>query len=209
MSTPQNIPIYNDINSWNENTHSSVIDPNTLPATPPHTHLQHFTTDNMSLWEDNATPNEQSWDAAAPTTIHDAEIAADFQAKEFSGVINGGEDEERRERGPMRPREYGTSHSFLLFNRILFVGLKFLTHLTRFFAEPDPEPTMTADEAWAALVSADQEQDLDDFKVFFLEYVRNNKTLTFPDLENKFREAALGVYLIALVLPLTPFHLIL
>ena len=59
---------------------------------------------------------------------------------------------------------------------------------------------MTSDEAWAALVSADQEQDLDDLKVFFLEYVRNNKNLTFVDLEKKFRQAGLGVYLIALVL---------
>ena len=58
---------------------------------------------------------------------------------------------------------------------------------------------MTSDEAWTALVSADQENDLDDFKVFFLEYVRNNKSLTFVDLEKKFREEGLGVYLIAMV----------
>jgi hypothetical protein len=61
---------------------------------------------------------------------------------------------------------------------------------------------MTSDEAWSALVAANQEEDLDDFKVFFLEYVRNNKELTFVDLENKFREEALGVYLIAMVFPL-------
>ena len=65
--------------------------------------------------------------------------------------------------------------------------------------EPDPEPTMTSEEAWQALLSANQEQDLDDFKVFFLEYVRNNKELTFVDLEKKFREAHLAVYLIAIV----------
>jgi hypothetical protein len=58
---------------------------------------------------------------------------------------------------------------------------------------------MTSDEAWAALLTADQEKDLDDFKVFFLEYVRNNKELTFVDLEKKFRDEGLGVYLIALV----------
>jgi hypothetical protein len=58
---------------------------------------------------------------------------------------------------------------------------------------------MTSDEAWAALVTANQEEDLDDFKVFFLEYVRNNKELTFVNLENKFREEGLGVYLIAMV----------
>ena len=58
---------------------------------------------------------------------------------------------------------------------------------------------MTSDEAWGALVLADQERDLDDFKVFFLEYVRNNKTLAFVDLEKKFRDEGLGVYLIAIV----------
>jgi hypothetical protein len=58
---------------------------------------------------------------------------------------------------------------------------------------------MTSDEAWAALCFADRDHDLDDFKVFFLEYVRNNKGLTFVDLEKKFREEGLGTYLIALV----------
>jgi hypothetical protein len=62
---------------------------------------------------------------------------------------------------------------------------------------------MTSDEAWAALVAADQEHDLDDFKVFFLEYVRNNNHLTFVDLETKFREEGLGVYLIAIVIAST------
>lgn len=70
------------------------------------------------------------------------------------------------------------------------------------FVEPEPEPTMASDEAWTALVAANQEQDLDDFKVFFLEYVRNNKELTFVDLENKFREEGLAVYLIAMVISL-------
>jgi len=58
---------------------------------------------------------------------------------------------------------------------------------------------MTSDEAWTALVTANQEKDLDDFKVFFLEYVRNNKELTFVDMEKKFREECLEVYLIAIV----------
>ena len=70
---------------------------------------------------------------------------------------------------------------------------------THLMIEPDPEPTMTSDEAWAALLSANQEKDLDDFKVFFLEYVRNNKHLTFVDLEKKFRESHFDVYLIAMV----------
>ena len=59
---------------------------------------------------------------------------------------------------------------------------------------------MTSDEAWTALIAANQEEDLDDFKVFFLEYVRNNKELTFVDMEKKFRDEGLGVYLIAIVL---------
>jgi len=58
---------------------------------------------------------------------------------------------------------------------------------------------MTSDEAWAALVAANEEKDLDDFKVFFLEYVRNNKELTFVDLEKRFRDEGLSVYLIAMV----------
>jgi hypothetical protein len=113
MSIHQNIPIYNDINTWNENTHPSAIDPNTLPATPPRTHLQQSTTETMSMWEDNAVPVEQNWNTnAAVTTAHDAEIAADFQAEEFAGVMNIGPDGERLPRPPRRPREYGTSHSF-------------------------------------------------------------------------------------------------
>lgn len=58
---------------------------------------------------------------------------------------------------------------------------------------------MTSDEAWTALVSADNDEDLDDFKVYFLEYVRNNKELNFVDLEKKFRQDGLHVYLIAIV----------
>ena len=65
--------------------------------------------------------------------------------------------------------------------------------------EPDPEPTMTSDEAWTALCEADKNGDLDDFKVYFLEYARNNKTLTFLDLELKLREEGLETRLIALV----------
>jgi hypothetical protein len=58
---------------------------------------------------------------------------------------------------------------------------------------------MSSEEAWNALVSANQEKDLDDFKVFFLEFARNNKDLTFVDLEKKFREEGLDVYLVAMV----------
>ena len=58
---------------------------------------------------------------------------------------------------------------------------------------------MTSEEAWQALVTADQERDLDDFKVYFLEYARNHMELTFVDLENKFRQEGLGIYLIAVV----------
>jgi hypothetical protein len=69
-----------------------------------------------------------------------------------------------------------------------------------------PEPFMSSDEAWAALVSADQEQDLDDFKLFLLEFARNSKDLMFVDLEKKFREEGLRVYLIAIVTSLPPFN---
>src|ERR1700736_3327431 len=89
-------------------------------------------------------------------------------------------------------------HGVVTFFRVGFLFLSCFrwTHLTK---EPEPEPTMTSEEAWAAIVAADEEKDLDDFKVFFLEYVRNNKTLTFADLENKFRQEGLHVYLIAMV----------
>ena len=68
---------------------------------------------------------------------------------------------------------------------------------------------MSSDEAWNALVSADGEEDLDDFKVYFLEYVRSNKDLSFVDLENKFRAEGLSVYLIAMVLPVNPHEFLL
>jgi len=68
---------------------------------------------------------------------------------------------------------------------------------------------MTSEEAWNALVSADEEEDLDDFKVYFLEYVRSNKDLSFVDLENKFRAEGLSVYLIGMVLPVNPHEFLL
>jgi hypothetical protein len=76
-----------------------------------------------------------------------------------------------------------------------------ISHLVRgpLTLEPDPEPTMTSQEAWAAMRLADTEGDLDDFKVFFLEYVRNDKSLTFADMEKKFRLEGLNTHLIALV----------
>ena len=73
------------------------------------------------------------------------------------------------------------------------------SHASAINVEPDPEATMTSEEAWQALVSADKEKDLDDFKVYFLEYARNNKELTFVDLENKLRKDGLGIYLVAIV----------
>ena len=115
MSVSQGIPIYGDINNWNQNIQSSsAIDPNTLPITPPHTHLQHSTTtDNMSIWEDDAINNEQTWDS--PThpkiTVDNSPIAANFQGQEFSASMKTGIDGERHERQSRRPREYGTSLS--------------------------------------------------------------------------------------------------
>jgi hypothetical protein len=60
---------------------------------------------------------------------------------------------------------------------------------------------MTSEDAWDGMVSAEQIKDLRLFKTFFLEYVRNNKDLTFIDVEKKFREEGLDVYLIAFVHP--------
>lgn len=155
-----------------------------------------------------------TWDTPSdnPHTVHDAALAADMQAVEFGGGfverVGGVLGDETRERSPRRPRAYGmcshlTPSPLHLHPRVPMGGdLLFWCHLTGFVGvEPEPEPTMTSDEAWAALVSADQEEDLDDFKVFFLEYVRNNKDLTFVELEKKFREEGLGVYLIAIVIP--------
>src|SRR5436190_14408968 len=114
MSTSQDIAIYGDINTWNQNIQSSsAIDPNTLPVTPPHTHLQHSTTDNMSIWEDNAIPTEQTWDSSThpQNTTDDVAVAADFQAQELSASMNieAGIGGERPERPTRRPREYGIS----------------------------------------------------------------------------------------------------
>jgi hypothetical protein len=123
MSISQDIPIYGDINTWNQHTQSSVIDPNTLPVTPPHTLLQRSTTDNMSLWDDNANPNEQTWDSPSnpQNTTEEPAIASDFQAQDFSAGMNieAGIDCETPARPPRRPREYG-----------MFLHLTLLHHLS-------------------------------------------------------------------------------
>jgi hypothetical protein len=164
----------------------------------------------MPGWEDPPIANETSWEM--PNTFNDAAIAADAQTQEFSSSfaamnIETGVAGEKPEMSPTKFREYGIfpslplpSHSIPLKTLNSYVGLWIMQgYLTLWCIEPDPEPTLTSDEAWTALVLADQERDLDDFKVFFLEYVRNNKELTFVDLEKKFREEGLGVYLIAIV----------
>lgn len=133
MSTSQDILNYSDINTWNQNIHSSVIDPNTFPPTPPHTHLQKSTTDNMSTWEDNAIPNQQTWDSPShpQNTADDAVIAADVQAQEFSAAMNIGTgiDGEKSERPLRRPREYGmhlSSHYITYFLPLFFRLWSFL-----------------------------------------------------------------------------------
>ena len=136
MSISQDIPIYGDINIWNQHTQSSVIDPNTLPVTPPHTHLQRSTTDNMSLWEDNANPNEQTWDSPSnPQNTTDAPaIASDFQAQEFSGAMNieTGIDGERPARPPRRPREYGMFLHLTLLHLFSPLSFRLWSFLNRF-----------------------------------------------------------------------------
>jgi len=224
MSIPPDVPVHTDITTWNEKTQSSPIDPNTIPATPPHTHLHRSTATETMSW-DSETPQQlatKAWDTPSdnPNTAHDAALAADMQAAEFSGEfaekMGGAFGDETRDMPHRRPRAYGTCSHLTPVQSLVTVGgggdgggICFggglWCHLTGVVGvEPEPEPTMTSDEAWAALVSADQEQDLDDFKVFFLEYIRNNKDMTFVDLEKKFREEGLGVYLIAIVIPLSP-----
>ena len=143
MSISQDIPIYSDINTWNQTIQSSAIDPNTFSVTPPHTHLRNSATDNMSIWEENTIPIQQTWDSPIhpQNTADDASIAVDFQAQEFSAAMNveAGIDGERPERPPRRPREYGmslSSHSITPFLPlvvsfvVIFEG--FWCHLTLF-----------------------------------------------------------------------------
>ena len=152
----------------------------------------------MTSWKDTQAANGVD----SPPTMDNAAAATDIVASVSAGFA---ELQINSSRPPRRLREYGTILSCLLsvlavcFSSVFFwaFNINFGHHLTRI--ELDPEPTMTSEEAWAALVAANQEKDLDDFKVFFLEYCRNNKHLTFVDLENKFREEGLDVYLIAMV----------
>ena len=211
---------YTDITTWNANTEPLRLDPNTLPTTPPHTHLHRSQADMSGTWDDTPAAADDSWQSAS--FEHDAAIAGELQAQELGRAFGGMalEGEPRRQGPPpvRKPREYGplsflltlslTSEHLPYFPFVPLVGFfdgwvikgncaqAISTHL---MIEPDPEPTMTSDEAWAAILSANQEKDLDDFKVFFLEYVRNNKHLTFVDLEKKFRESHFDVYLIAMV----------
>ena len=122
MSIHPDVPVYSDITTWNQKTQISAIDPNTIPATPPHSHLQRSATENMS-W-DTESPHvtgANAWDAPSdiPHTDNDAALAADMQAAEFSGGlaerVGGHFGDETRERAPRRPRMYGMcSHLTLL-----------------------------------------------------------------------------------------------
>jgi len=148
----------------------------------------------MSGWDAPSAANEPSSWNSPNKTAGDAVLANELQGQEYKDPGFAGINDRFPQNSflprPRKDREYGM---------YLVSSLIAQSACRQLIVEPDPEPTMTSDEAWAALVSADQEKDLDDFKVFFLEYVRNNKSLTFVDLEKKFRDEGLGVYLIAMV----------
>jgi hypothetical protein len=108
--------LYTDINTWNENTQTlPSIDPNTLPATPPHTHLEQSQTDIMTTWDQTPDiPAANTW-GGNDVTIDDAAIAADVQAQEFAGMDINGDRHDRPPRPPRAPREYGTFPYILFF----------------------------------------------------------------------------------------------
>jgi hypothetical protein len=102
---------YTDITTWNANTQPLPLDPNTLPATPPHTHLHTSQADMSGTWDDTPAAAEDSWQS--PAIAHDAALAGELQAQELGKAFGGMEidGEARRDRGPpppRRPREYGT-----------------------------------------------------------------------------------------------------
>ena len=119
MSLLQDI-LYTDINTWNKNTQTlPAIDPNTLPVTPPPTHLEQSQTDIMTTWDQTPdTVAENTW-GGNDATVNDAAIAADVQAQEFAGMEVNGNRHDRPPRPPRAPREYGTSSAFYLSHLIL------------------------------------------------------------------------------------------
>lgn len=114
MNVLPDVLLYPDISAWNENTQTlDSVDPNTLPVTPPHTHLEQSQTDIMSTWEE--TPDggaETQWNGNN-ATLNDDVIAADVQAQEFAALDLNGIGGERSDRPPRerRAREYGTAQS--------------------------------------------------------------------------------------------------
>ena len=127
MSLLQNV-LYTDIDTWNENTQTlPAIDPNTLPVTPPHTHLEQSQTDIMTTWDH--TPDiiaENNW-GGNDATVDDAAMAADVQAQEFAGMEVNGNRHDRPPRPPRAPREYGTSPCFYNSHLILQLSVMLLT----------------------------------------------------------------------------------
>ena len=96
---------YGNIASWNQKTQASpVIDPNTCPITPPHSHLQPSQTE-ISMWEDNAAPSEPLWEPDLPGAFN-AKKQGDIQ----EGAMTTAFAEMNLEHGgdrPRRRREYG------------------------------------------------------------------------------------------------------
>lgn len=105
------VEYYNDISTWNANTQALPSDPNTLPATPPHTHLHHSQADMSNTW-DEPPAAENAWPSSS--MAQDAAIAGELQVQElgeaFAGIdIERGGKPERGPPPPRRPREYGIS----------------------------------------------------------------------------------------------------
>lgn len=68
---------------------------------------------------------------------------------------------------------------------------------------PTGHPEMTVEVAWEAMVVADKERDMDDFKTAFFAYCKSSALSGNPvdlvDLENGFRSQNMRMHLIAKV----------
>ena len=58
---------------------------------------------------------------------------------------------------------------------------------------------MTAEEAWSAMMTADKEKDIDDFKEALEEYTKASPDETFVTIEKKLRENRCNARFVAFV----------
>jgi len=63
-------------------------------------------------------------------------------------------------------------------------------------------PDMTTEEAWAVILAAIKERDIDDIKEGVQIYVKSSPETTYLDLEKAFRNQDVGLYLIAIERPI-------